>query len=126
MITREDFSQEILQRIYGFPRVPSVGQVHPHRLAVFFGVMAIGASLSFEPNASDQGGSFYVLACSALSLVPMIAEAMVPTIQAIFLIKAYLHNSNRVSAEESWLLTGLIGRLVFRVSASLLKFSVLP
>ena len=86
--------------------------------------MAIGAALNFEPNACDQAGGFYILACSALSLTPIIAEAMVPTIQAIFLIKAFLHNSNRVSAEESWLLTGLIGRLVFRVSVSLTKLSV--
>lgn len=118
MITREDFTHEVLQRIYGPPGAPSVGQVHPHRLAVFFGVMAIGTALDFEPNACDQAGGFYILACSALSLAPMIAEAMVPTIQAVFLIKAFLHNSNRVSAEESWLLTGLIGRLVFRVRAS--------
>ncbi|KAF7798671.1 hypothetical protein EIP86_009895 [Pleurotus ostreatoroseus] len=67
-----------------------------------------------EPAADQQGGKYYVLACAALSLVPIIAEAMVPTIQAIFLVNSFLHNNNRVSAEESWLLTGLIGRLAFR------------
>ena len=115
VITRKDFTEQILHRIYASSETPTIDQIHPHRLAVFFAVVAIGASLNPEPSADQQGGKYYVLACAALSLVPIIAEAMVPTIQAIFMINSFLHNNNRVSAEESWLLTGLVGRLAFRV-----------
>ncbi|KAJ3528064.1 hypothetical protein NM688_g8044 [Phlebia brevispora] len=113
-VAKEDFQKEILPRVYGASDVPTVDHIHPHRLSVFFGVMAIGASLSFEPNACPQAGKYYILACSALSLAPLISEAMVPTIQALFLINAFLHSNNRASAEESWLLTGLSGRLILR------------
>lgn len=114
-VTKHDFTKEILDRIYCVPDSPSVDHIHPHRLSVFFSVMAIGVSRSFEPTAVQQAEMYYVLACSALSLCPLISEAMVATVQAVFLVNAFLCTSTRVSTEESWLLIGLCGRLAFRV-----------
>ena len=92
--------------------------IHAHRLAVFFGMMATGVSRSFEPDAMMQAERYYVLACAALALTPLIAEAMAATIQGLFLINAFLCTTTRVSSEESWLLIGLCGRLAFRVRTS--------
>ena len=114
-ITRQDFSNDILDSIYGPSDYRTVDHIHPHRLAVFFGLMATGVSRSFEPDAMQQAERYHVLACAALSLTPLIAEAMTATIQAVFLINAFLCTTILVSVEESWLLIGLCARLAYRV-----------
>lgn len=117
-ITRHDFMKEVLDRMYDFGEIPNLDRLHPHRLAIFFGVMAIGASRSFEIAAAAQAERYYVLACATLSLAPIIAEAMCATIQALYVINSFLFIMARASSEESWLIVGLCGRLAYRVRFS--------
>ncbi len=110
--------KEVLDRMYDFGEIPNLDRLHPHRLAIFFGVMAIGASRSFEIAAAAQAERYYVLACATLSLAPIIAEAMCATIQALYVINSFLFIMARSSSEESWLIVGLCGRLAYRVRFS--------
>ena len=124
----EDFMDELIDKIYGPTNMPSLGNIHPHRLALFFGIMAIGHQRSVE--FATAGGlnlnaeRYYVLACAALSLAPIIAEAMCATVQALFLVLCYLGCGTRRACEESWLLIGVMARVGFRVRSRLIAISV--
>ncbi|KAJ3527260.1 hypothetical protein NM688_g8153 [Phlebia brevispora] len=113
-ITRHDFQMDIFDRIYGYGEVPCLNYIHPHKLAVFFAVMALGV-MRIATADTMQAERYHVLSCAALSLVPVISEAMCATIQALFLINAFLFTTVRVASEESWLLVGLCGRLSYRI-----------
>lgn len=118
-VAYEDFMEELIDKIYGPAHMPTLSNIHPHRLALFFGIMAIGHQRSVD--FATAGGlnlnaeRHYVLACAALSLAPIIAEAMCATVQALFLILCYLGCGSRRGCEESWLLIGIVARVGFRV-----------
>ena len=65
-----------------------------------------------------QSERYHALSCAALSLAPIISEAMCATVQALFLSNAFLFTTVRVASEECWILVGLCGRLAYRVSGS--------
>lgn len=115
----DDFMEEVMDKIYGQSNMPSVERVHPHRLALFLAVLAIGHQRSVSFNAGGginlNAERYHVLACAALSLAPVIAEAMCATIQALYCINCFLGCGARRTCEESWLLIGLMARIAFRV-----------
>ena len=116
-ITRRDFRTDIYDRIYGYNEVPNLDYIHPHKLAVFFGVLSLGVR---RIDAADtiQSERYHALSCAALSLAPLISEAMCATIQALYIANAFLYTTVRVASEECWLLVGLCGRLSYRVSVT--------
>ena len=107
----------------------SVGSIHPHRLALFFGIMAIGHQRSIDFATANgvnlNAERYYVVTCAALSLAPMIAEAMCATVQALFLVMSYLGCGTRRGCEESWLLIGMMARVAFRVRGTTTDSSLL-
>ena len=119
-VPREDFT-ELIDKIYDTSSEPNAGGVHPHRLALFFAILAIGHQRSADFATSAGGGlnlsaeRYYVLACAALSLAPLAAEAMTASVQALFLILCYLGCGTRRGCEESWLLIGIMARVGLRV-----------
>ena len=116
-ITRHDFQVDIFDRIYGYGDVPRLEYIHPHQLAVFFGVMSMGV-VRVDTSDFMQAERYHALSCAALSLAPIISEAMCATVQALFLSNAFLFTTVRVASEECWILVGLCGRLAYRVSGS--------
>ena len=110
---------ELVDAIYGQGNTTSVERIHPHRLAAFLAVLAIGTQRSVEfstpAGLNLNAERYYVLTCAALSLAPIITEAMCATVQAMFLINCYLVSNTRKACEESWLTIGLMARLAVRV-----------
>ncbi|KIP10047.1 hypothetical protein PHLGIDRAFT_125875, partial [Phlebiopsis gigantea 11061_1 CR5-6] len=119
-VPREDFTG-LIDEIYGTSGEPNAGGVHAHRLALFFAILAIGHQRSVDFTTSAGGGlnrsaeRYYVLACAALSLAPLIAEAMAASVQTLFLVLCYLGCGTRRGCEESWLLIGVMARVGFRI-----------
>lgn len=115
-ITRHDFQMDICDRMYGCNEIPTLDYIHPHKLAVFFGIMSLGV-MRIDAADTIQSKRYHTLSCAALSLAPIISEAMCATIQALYLANAFLFTTVHVASEECWLLVGLCGRLGYRVSA---------
>lgn len=119
-----------MESIYGPSNVPSVEHIHPHKLAVFLGILAIGhqRSVDFEtPQGLNLNAErYYVLSCAALSLAPIMAEAMCATVQALFLIDRYVWSSTRRACEELWLLIGVMARVALRVSRRRIGYHLVP
>lgn len=77
--------------------------------------MALGV-MRIDASDTMQAERYHAMSCAAISLAPIISEAMCATIQALFLCNAFLFTSVRVASEECWLIVGLCGRLSYRVS----------
>ena len=116
-ITFEDFNESLIRPIYGQSNMPRIDAIHPHRLSLFLGMMAIGTAHSGNVAAvmNPAAERFLILACAALSLSPILAEAMTATVQALYMINGYLFTSTRVGCEEGWILIGIMARIGDRV-----------
>lgn len=119
-IPQHDFHSNVLSKLYG--SIPATSEafwdrLHCHQLSVFFMIMAIG-TLYDDENASAATFSdrYHALGCGALSLSPIGKEATCWTIQALFLEVFFLFQSDRMSGERRWLLTGLASRVGHSVS----------
>lgn len=107
----------IIDGIYGYVQGLNVQAIHPHRLALLFGILSVGSLRNMECGLSEINATrYHVLACSAISLAPIISEASCVTVQAIFTIHAFLASKIRGASEENWLLVGIMTRLGHRVS----------
>ncbi|KAF8159717.1 hypothetical protein B0H34DRAFT_655640, partial [Crassisporium funariophilum] len=109
-ITVREFSTTILEPIYG-GGFPTPAFIHPHRLSVFFIILANG--LMVEPHASSMkiAQHYYALSRAALSMESMVSEATCATIQALFSMIRYLYIADRTATEERWLITGITARI---------------
>ncbi|EKM49978.1 uncharacterized protein PHACADRAFT_213749 [Phanerochaete carnosa HHB-10118-sp] len=118
-VSYEDCMEDLIGSIYGSSNVPSVEHVHPHKLAVFLGILAIGHQRSVDFETSQglnlNAERYYVLSCAALCLTPIMAEAMCATVQALFLVDRYVWSSTRRACEELWLLIGVMARVALRI-----------
>jgi hypothetical protein len=125
-VSYEDFTEEIIDKIYKQSNMPNIELIHPHKLALFLAVMMIGTQHSVE--FATLGGlnlnaeRYYVLTCAALSLAPIIAEGMCATVQALFLVNCHLYSNSREGNEESWLIIGIMARIALKV-CRLFRFS---
>lgn len=106
----------IIDQIYNYPQVPTVESIHPHRLSLLFGILSLASLRSMNDALSDINATrYHILACSALSLAPILSEASCVTIQAMFTCHTFLYTSVRGASEENWLLLGMMARLGYRV-----------
>lgn len=101
---------EIVDAIYttGYPIIDTV---HPHKLSVFFSLMAQGLSFSREASAALVQEQYHALACAMLSLDPITRGVTVSTVQAFFLIVRFLNSTVRTAAEDCWILFGICVRV---------------
>lgn len=76
--------------------------------------MSLGVT-NVEAIDSTRAERYHALSCAALSLAPILSEAMCATIQALFLCNAFLDTNARVASEECWIMVGLCGRLAYAV-----------
>lgn len=93
----------------------SVGAIHPHRLSVFFAVLASGAFWEDHPIAKVLAHQYHTLARAALSLKSIIHEASSASVQALCTIIRFLHISDMNAGEERWILAGICARTAHMV-----------
>lgn len=106
----------ILKPIYDTTVFPSLDNIHPHRLSVFFILLACGIYFEDHPSATVLAEQYQVLARAAFSLNTILRDANCATIQAMFLIMRFIFISDRSNNEERWLLGGLCARAAQIVS----------
>ncbi|KZP26863.1 hypothetical protein FIBSPDRAFT_731858, partial [Athelia psychrophila] len=123
-VNREHLIEDFLTPIYNAkkehedPVVNSKVQISPHKLAVLFLVMAIGANVDFTlPPYNEEAELYYHYARAALSLRSIFDSPLMETIQAILLLSHYCSMAGeRHSRDSSWALIGLGCRLAQSVS----------
>ncbi|KAF7971060.1 hypothetical protein HWV62_22108 [Athelia sp. TMB] len=107
-IPHTDMIRSIFDPIYGINEVGSAQGVHPHKLSVFFVVLASGTLNDNPTFASCLAQQYYVLARAAFSIKAIAREANTATVQAMFMIIWFLHMSDHENtSEERWLLAGI-------------------
>ncbi|KZP26816.1 hypothetical protein FIBSPDRAFT_887019 [Athelia psychrophila] len=84
-------------------------QISPHKLAVLFLVMAIGANADFTlPPYNEEAELYYHCARAALALRSIFDSPLMETVQAILLLSYYQSSAGeRHSKDSSWALIGL-------------------
>lgn len=90
--------------------------MHAHQIAVIYLVLAIGAHISEDADGKTEGEKYYLLACAAMSLSPIIKEATSASLQALFAMVQYFNCVDSPACERRWLLSGVMYRLAYSVS----------
>ena len=101
---------DIVDTIYA-SGYPIIDIIHPHKLAVFFSIMAQGAVFSRDSTASLVQEQYHALACALVSLEPITRGVTCSTVQAFFLIVRFLNNTVRTAAEDCWIIFGICVRV---------------
>lgn len=115
-IVRKDFFDTVMEPIYGTTPFASLDAIHPHRLSVFFILLASGIYYDSHPSAPILAQQYHVLSRAALSLGSILQEANCATVQALFMILRFIFITDRINNEERWLLGGLCARVAQIVS----------
>ncbi|KAH8104133.1 fungal-specific transcription factor domain-containing protein [Cristinia sonorae] len=89
---------------------PIIEHIHPHKLSVFFSLMALGAAFSPEPVSMERE-QYHALACAMISLEPITRGVTCSTVQAFFLIVRFLYSTVRTAGEDCWILFGMCVRV---------------
>lgn len=118
-VVQDDLMNSIILPLYASSEYASVDAIHPHRLSVFFTVLASGAFWEDHPTAKVLAHQYHTLARAALSLKSIIREASSASVQALFTIIRFLHFSDANAGEERWLLGGVCVRIAQIVCHSL-------
>ncbi|KAL0579153.1 hypothetical protein V5O48_002834 [Marasmius crinis-equi] len=129
-VSREELFDEILAPLYAYIESFNSSQspppiededslpISPHRLAVLFFVLAIGAQVDLaSPPFSVDAENYFVLGKACLSLRSVFSSKELETVQALALASIFLnHGGPRNSLETAWTMLGLCVKLVHRVS----------
>ncbi|TFK51727.1 hypothetical protein OE88DRAFT_1462788 [Heliocybe sulcata] len=113
-VVREEFMGEIMPAVqYDVSGTAiSLDALHPHRLSVFFMVLATGTlfddSIDSPTIVAEQ---YNALACAALSLKSILDEANTTAVQALFMLFHFVFLSDRAGNERRWLLVGICSRV---------------
>jgi hypothetical protein len=107
-MTRVEFETTIVNPIYGVEEDQSLENIHPHRLSVFFIILAIGASS--DENGDFVAAKFHALAAAALSLGSILKTVTLCSLQALFLMVYYGYFSKPATDETRYLLFGACTR----------------
>lgn len=95
-------------------------ELHSHQLALIYLVLAIGAHLGTDADGRSEGEKYYLLACAAMSLSPIVKESTSASLQAIFVMVQYFNCVDSPACERRWLLSGVMYRLAYSVSIAFL------
>ncbi|EPQ56450.1 hypothetical protein GLOTRDRAFT_39370 [Gloeophyllum trabeum ATCC 11539] len=113
-VVQDEFMCDILPAILfdGSGTAINVDALHPHRLSVFFMVLATGTLFddSIE-SATIVAEQYHALACAALSLKSILDEASTTAVQALFMLVHFVFLSDRGGNERRWLLCGICSRI---------------
>lgn len=109
-VLRREFDDDILNVIYA-SGYPTIDALHPHKLSVFFSVMAQGLAFSRDNSASLVQEQYHALACALVSIEPISRGVTCSTVQAFFLIVRFLNTTVRTAAEDCWIIFGICVRV---------------
>lgn len=129
-ISKEDLTSTILNPLYPTSsgiQIIDVANMHSHRLAAFFAILATGSLYETDTdlnlNRADSAtgptltsSRYYALSRAAVSLDSIFLEVTCATVQALFVMMHFLFNTDRSSNEEKWLLTGITVNVAQSVS----------
>jgi hypothetical protein len=127
-ISGSDMMANIMNPIYGSTGDANIDTLHPHRLSVFFILLATGVLYENHPTSLILAEQYHALARAALSLEPIVNEATCAAVQALFMMIWYIYSSDRSNNETRWLLAGVCCRMaqaVSKESPSLLTMSLM-
>ena len=113
---RGDFERSILEPLYTSANgAISLISFEPHRLSVFFMILAIGALFDSHPSARTIAEQYHAFACATFSLESVVSGATCASVQAILMMTHFLFLTDRSGNERRWLLTGLCTKVVHMV-----------
>jgi len=110
-IVADDFIENIVKPIYSVSGYANLNAIHPHRISVFFILLATGALYDNHPSSTVVAEQYHALSRAAFSLESILSEATLAAVQALFMMIRYIYASDRTSSETRWLLTGLCCRI---------------
>ncbi|KZT27831.1 hypothetical protein NEOLEDRAFT_1059670 [Neolentinus lepideus HHB14362 ss-1] len=113
-IMRDEFMGDIMPAIQfdSSGTAISLDSLHPHRLSVFFMVLATGTLFDDTiDSAIIVAEQYHALACAALSLKSILDEASTTAVQALFMLFHFVFLSDRAGNERRWLLVGICTRV---------------
>ncbi|KAF6761455.1 hypothetical protein DFP72DRAFT_987681 [Ephemerocybe angulata] len=110
-ITRQDFRNSVLEVLYGSKGEKSVEAAHPHRISLFFIILASGCLFHGDPETVATAKVYEALSRASFSLDSILVEATMATVQTLFLIVRFIYNEDRDRNEERWILVGLSCRV---------------
>ncbi|EJD46867.1 hypothetical protein AURDEDRAFT_86868 [Auricularia subglabra TFB-10046 SS5] len=112
VITKEDFTESIFARIYA-DAVPSVADITPHELALFFMLLCIACMSDMRrPPYNVDASNYYQLARAAVGLDSVIDHPTLNAIRAIHLMSMYAQMCEQLgSATTVYILNGLNAQL---------------
>lgn len=94
--------------IYDSQGIGSVERAHPHRLSVFFIIIATGAF--FDPDTAFLAQKYNALASAALSLETILRNVTLYAIQSLLLMTRFSYVTDSSIDETRWLLFGACAR----------------
>lgn len=101
----------VITPIYGSTGYATVNTVHPHRLSIFFILLASAIS-SEETSANLMMAERYSsLARAAFSLDPFVLHSTCATVQVLLMMIRFEFNWDPLTYETRWILTGLSSRI---------------
>jgi hypothetical protein len=117
-IVVSDFVKNILDPIYGTMDLATLHTLDPHRLSVFFVLLATGLLFDGDgPSARVLAEQFYALSRAAFVLDSVLVNATSSAVQALFMMFRYIHVRDQSNNQSTWILTGLCCRLAQTVRA---------
>ncbi|KAI0285848.1 fungal-specific transcription factor domain-containing protein, partial [Russula aff. rugulosa BPL654] len=115
-VQRGDFDNTIMEPLYVSVHDPvPLANFEPHRLSLFFIVIAIGALFDSHPSARIIGEQYHAFACATFSLESIADGATSASIQALFMMAHFLLLTDRSGGERRWLIIGLTCRVIHMV-----------
>lgn len=116
-VQRGDFDNSIMEPLYASVHDPvPLVNFEPHRLSVFFTVIAVGALFDSHPCARIIGEQYHAFACATFSLESIVHGATLASIQALFMMAHFLLLTDRSGGERRWLVIGLTCKVIHMVS----------
>ncbi|KAF7970145.1 hypothetical protein HWV62_24922 [Athelia sp. TMB] len=119
-LRREHLIADILTPIYSAKKerenaIPGKEQtmVSPHKFAVLFLILALGANMDFTlPLNNAEEAEYHHYACAAMALRSVFDTPTMETVQALLLMAHYRHSAGeRYTRDCSWALVGLACKL---------------
>ena len=121
IVTFQQFTQELVPSIYIAERSATLTICGAHDLALFFGVLALGALVDLsQPPYNSEAQRYYALARVSLALDPLSANASLSTVKAVHLISLYNGMSGKESnMSNTYTVLNLAGRIAQKVCVML-------
>lgn len=122
IVTFQQFTQDLMPAVYpsGRDATPGPSICGPHDLALFFGVLTIGALVDLSlPPYNSEAKLYYVMCRSALSLENPMANASLATVKTYHFISLYNGMSGRESnMSNTYTVLNFAGRIAQKVRHS--------